>query len=420
MTPEKNVATPRLGSAFAPWTIAVVATLGTTVSHIDRQTLSAIAPSVTKALAIDNTRYGWLLSAFAMAYLVGAPFAGVVLDRFGARRGFALAVLIWSFIAGAHALAFSFLSLFLLRIALGLAEAPSFPAAAQAVRHALPGARRPLAFGMLFTGSTLGAVVAVKLSLALEAVYGYRGAFLGTALIGTLWIPIWLLATRKLGDVPRPETAPATTRATWIAMAKSPPVIRTFVVVVGSAPALMFALQWASKYLADVWHIAKVDAGSYLIAMPILFDLGAVGFGAIASQREKKLEGPPRTHKDLLLASTVLVTLLAFAPLTHSPIAAISLMALSACGGGGIYALATSDMFARVPVQLTSSAGGIAAAGQSLAHIVTGPLIGWSIDRTHGYHAAFVALGLVVVPTSLAFVLWPGMDRPGSAPPSCE
>ena len=145
-------------SAARAWSLAVVATLGMSVSYVDRQTLAAIAPSVSKALDIDNQQFGWLLSAFSFAYLVGAPIAGVVVDRLGSRRGFALAVLVWSVVAALHGLATSFGILFLLRVLLGAAESPSFPSAAQAIRRALPGARRPLAFGILFTGSSIGAI----------------------------------------------------------------------------------------------------------------------------------------------------------------------------------------------------------------------------------------------------------------------
>ena len=69
------------------------------VSYIDRQTLAAIAPAVKADLGIDHTRYGWLVSAFSMAYLVGAPTAGALVDRVGARRGFALALAAWSLVA---------------------------------------------------------------------------------------------------------------------------------------------------------------------------------------------------------------------------------------------------------------------------------------------------------------------------------
>src|SRR6188768_1056594 len=110
MPPEGEVETPGRTDPDAPtsekaaWAVAACATLGMSVSYIDRQTLAAIAPSVTKALAIDNTQYGWLLSAFSMAYLAFAPIAGVVVDRLGARRAFAAAVVVWSVVAAAHGL----------------------------------------------------------------------------------------------------------------------------------------------------------------------------------------------------------------------------------------------------------------------------------------------------------------------------
>lgn len=397
----------------ATWVVAVTATLGMSVSYVDRQTLSAIAPSVTKTLHIDNTQYGWLLSAFSMAYLVGAPLAGIVVDRLGARRGFAVAVLVWSFVAGAHALAASFAMLFVLRALLGAAEAPSFPAAAQAIRRALPGARRPLAFGLLFTGSSLGAIVAAKLAVRLESTYGFRGAFAGTALIGMLWIPIWLRVTRGFG-LDRPANASLEKRVkaapgeSWLTVMTSPPVLRAIVAIVGSAPALMFVLNWTSKYLVESWRIPKENVGNFLIAAPLLFDVGALGFGFLASARSEKAirEATPR---GLLLLSMLLASSLAFAPFVSSPEAAIALCATSACGGGGIYALVTADMLARVPVNRTSSAGGMTAAAQSLAHVIASPLVGWTIDRTHGYASALVALGLIVVPTTIAFIAWPGM-----------
>ena len=162
------------------------------VSYIDRQTLAAIAPAVRAALTIDHTQFGWLLSAFSMAYLVGAPTAGVVVDRLGARRGFAIAVVVWSVVAGAHALVTSFAMLFALRVLLGAAEAPSFPAAAQAIRRSLPPSRRSAAYGLLFTGSSLGAMIAAPLALSIEDAYGFRQPSSGPRSSGSRRIPLWL------------------------------------------------------------------------------------------------------------------------------------------------------------------------------------------------------------------------------------
>lgn len=400
------------GEATA-WTVAIAATLGMSVSYIDRQTLAAIAPAVRSALAIDHRQYGWLVSAFSMAYLAFAPLAGVVVDRLGARRGFAAAVVVWSVIAGAHALAISFATLFALRILLGTAEAPSFPAAAQSIRRALPDKRRPAAYGLLFTGSSIGAMVAAPLALYLEAKHGFRFAFLGTAVIGTVWIPFWLLVTRGTSVDARPAASVPTDGAdtSWLAVVTSPPVLRAIVCVFGSAPGIMFVLNFASQYLVEVWKLPRTEIGGHLMVGPLLFDVGAVGFGYIASRRTNVAH---RTHKDLLLLSMVLSSLLALAAFAPSPAVAIGLFGLSVCGGGGIYVLVTNDMLSRVPVHRTSAAGGMTAAAQSLSHVIAAPLVGWLIDRTHdgkSYGAALVGLGVIVIPTTLAFVLWPGLKE---------
>lgn len=416
----KGAAGERGGVGYA---VAIAATLGMSVSYIDRQTLAAIAPGVRGALGIDHAQYGWLLSAFSMAYLVGAPLAGVMVDRLGARRGFAAAVVVWSVVAGAHAFAASFAALFALRVLLGAAEAPSFPAAAQAIRRALPRARRPAAYGLLFTGSSLGAMVAAPLALRLEASFGFRAAFVGTALVGAAWIPFWLVATRadrippeEAEEIVTPEGASTIYRGAegrdppsdrWLDVVTSAPVLRAVVAVVGSAPLLMFVLNFGSQYLVEAWRLPRTEIGGYLVVPPLFFDVGAVGFGWLASRRSGR---GLRTHVDLHLVAMTLAALLALAPLAPSPAIAIAIFGAASCGGGGVYVLVTADMLARVPLGRTSAVAGMTAAAQSVSHIVAGPLVGMAIDRTHdgqSYGAALVALGVAVVPTSLAFVLWP-------------
>jgi predicted MFS family arabinose efflux permease len=280
-------------------------------------------------------------------------------------------------------------------------------------------------------------MIAAPLALGLESRYGFRYAFVGTAVTGALWIPLWLAMTR--GDrvpaevsgtteaagggastprgrapEPPPREAPAPLpRDGWLGVVSSPPVLRAVVAIFGSAPALMFVLSWSSQYLVEEWHLARTDIGGYLVLPPLLFDVGAVGFGLLASARKsaRAADDAPSTPRALLVAATALTSLLALAPLAPSPGAAMALFAAAACGGGGVYVLVTADTLARVPLDRTSSAGGMTAAAQSLAHIIAGPLVGGAVDRTHSYASALVVLGLAAVPTSLAFVLWPSMRK---------
>ena len=94
-------------------------------------------------------------------------------------------------------------------------------------------------------------------------------------------------------------------------------------------------------------------------------------------------------------------------------------MARCLAGGGGIFALLTADMLARVHPTQVSAAGGLTAAAQSLAYIVASPLVGRAVDHTHSYAVVLVVLVAIVPPAMLAWTLWPlGGSRFSGAPVS--
>ncbi len=394
---------PRLSRAAA-WALALTATLTMAVSYIDRQTLSAIAPSVQRDLGFEhNELYSSLLgSAFAVAYLVGAPLAGRIVDVVGARRGLLGAVLVWSAVAALHAIAPTFGVLLAMRIFLGLAEAPSFPAAAQTVQRALPPADRARGFGVLFTGSSIGAAIAPPLATWLAASrFGWRAAFLGTAAAGLLWIPLWLslaFTPHARAALDRKHVAPP------VRHMAHPAVLRSMVAVLASAPLLTLIYQWGTKYLVHDHHLTQLETGRLLIFPPLLFDLGAVAFGHLTSRaRARGAEGVPRP---LLAAAATLMLAGAAIPFAPTPELAVAAMCVTMIGGGGMYALPMADMAVRVPPGLVSAAGGMCAAAQSVAQIVTNFAIGFAVMKTGSYLIILVVLALWVVPGSVIWLAW--------------
>lgn len=211
------------------WQVTFVAMMTMTVSYIDRQTLAVLAPSVTKALEISDTEYGFLTSAFSLVYLVATPLAGWWLDRTGARRGLFASVLVWSAIAAMQAVVPSFAVLLVVRLALGLAEGPSFPGAAQTMMRVLPERDRSRGFGLLFMGSSIGSMVTPPLVSLLYRAAGWRVAFLGTAAIGLLWVPLWLAMTSRPDVAERLDAAevaePGVARPSFFALVRHPLMI---------------------------------------------------------------------------------------------------------------------------------------------------------------------------------------------------
>jgi ACS family hexuronate transporter-like MFS transporter len=394
-----------LGSRQA-WTVAITATLVMAVSYVDRQTLAAISPTVCQALAINDTDYGWLTSAFSIAYLAFAPISGGIIDRVGCRIGLVVAVLAWSTVSALHAVAPSFAVLFLLRILLGMTEAPSFPGGAQAVRRALPVAQRSAGFGFLFTGSSIGGMIAAPLAVALLNHASWRFAFLGTALVGLVWVPVWLLVSgnpeARAALDRRDRSEPSTGDR---ALLFDPAVLRAIVLVIASAPTVGFVLNWLPKYLVAERHLVQAELGRYIWLPPLFFDLGAVGFGTLASRRERRFGHA--SHNDLMAGAALLALAVSAIPFAPGAWSAVAGACLALVGGGWLFALITGDMLSRVLPSRVSTAGGMTAAAQSLSFVVANPLMGSVIQRTHSYTAVLITLGAIIVPGTVAWIVWP-------------
>jgi MFS family permease len=399
-------------SRSTAWSVAIVAMLTMTVSYIDRSTLAVLAPTVTKALDINETQYGWLQSAFSIAYLVATPLSGWWIDRIGARRGLVASILMWTAVSALQAIAPGFGALFVLRIALGLAEGPSFPGAAQTNQRILPAAERSRGFGVLFTGSSIGGMIAPPLaSYLFRVTHSWRIAFAGSALVGLVWVPLWIAVTwrshvRQQLDVPPPPRGNSNDlgqriRHGWLSyleLLKHPNMIRALIAILGAAPVIGFILLWGAKYLARAWHVEQADIGHYLWLPPLIFDVATVAFGDLASRQKR----PPGTPPRLLFAIGIaLAATLALLPFADTRWHAVIQFGVAMAGGGIIYTLVTSDLLSRVPSDRVALAGGTVASGQSLALIVVSPLIGMSVDHFHSFNVAVVVLGLWMIPCGL-------------------
>jgi ACS family hexuronate transporter-like MFS transporter len=208
------VSTPPLRPANRPaawkWLVCGMLLLATTVNYMDRQTLAQLAPRVMGDLDFDEEGYGYIESAFAVAFAFGSLVMGWLADRGSVRRLYATAVLVWSgagFLAG---FAQGFLGLLLCRFLLGLAESANWPCALKTTQRILPPAERAMGNGMLQSGASLGAVLTPLVVVALLWATGsWRLPFLVVGGVGVLWVVGWLLFVRPNDLAPLPPSAEA-------------------------------------------------------------------------------------------------------------------------------------------------------------------------------------------------------------------
>jgi MFS transporter, ACS family, hexuronate transporter len=389
------------------WAVTLAATLTMAVSYLDRQTLANLAPSVKTDLEISEFAYGWLASAFSFAYLFATPLAGWWIDRIGARRGLVISVLAWSTVAALHAVIPSFAFLFTLRIALGLTEGPSFPGSAQTVQRVLSPEEQSRGFGVLFTGSSIGAMLAPLLSSRLYDLAGWRMAFLGTAAIGLLWVPLWMHLTSR-PDV-RVQLDADTTRADraartpWPSVMTDPVMLRALLGIAAAAPVFGYIQHWGALYLVHNFGVLQEHTGNFLWLPPLMFDAGAIVFGDLAARRRRISDARPLV---LFAVAMALAAGLCALPHAATPWQTMAIAGVALAGAGGLYTLITANLLANVARDRVSFAGGVMAGAQSLMLIILHPLIGWWVNTHHDYTMVSISVGLWVLPGSLAWMLW--------------
>ena len=87
------------------WTICALLFFATTINYMDRQVLGILAPTLQREIGWNEIDYGNIVVAFQLAYAFGLLIAGHLMDRFGTRLGYAVAITVWSVAAMGHALA---------------------------------------------------------------------------------------------------------------------------------------------------------------------------------------------------------------------------------------------------------------------------------------------------------------------------
>src|ERR1035437_2196135 len=180
------------------WTVCGLLFFATTISYVDRQVLSMLAKTLETHIGWTADQYGSITSAFAVAYAIGLLGTGRLLDKFGTRVAFAIAVGVWSAAAMMHSAATTALSFGIARVFLGFGEAANFPACIKTVAEWVPKRQRAAATGVFNSGGNIGAVATILLVPWMAEKWGWQSTFLGTGAIGFIWVGLWLGSAPRL------------------------------------------------------------------------------------------------------------------------------------------------------------------------------------------------------------------------------
>ncbi|MFK4701173.1 MFS family permease [Bradyrhizobium diazoefficiens] len=172
--------------------------LVTTVNYADRATLSIAGPALSKELHLDPVAMGWIFSAFGWSYVIAQVPGGWLLDRYGSRLVYAFSIIVWSLFTlmqgwvGFLSAGAAIVVLFALRLLVGVAEAPSFPANARIVAAWFPGNERGTASAFFNSGQYFATVIFAPLMGWIAHDYGWRYVFFVMGALGVIMGLVWI------------------------------------------------------------------------------------------------------------------------------------------------------------------------------------------------------------------------------------
>ena len=201
------------------WWLCSLLFVATTVNYLDRQVLSLTYENFIKPeFGWTDANYGTITSFFSIFYAICCLFAGKFVDWMGTKKGYLIAIGVWSvgaclhaacgwgteLITGANlkalevgsnaalAVATTSVYLFLLcRGVLALGEAGNFPAAIKVTAEYFPKKDRAFATSIFNAGASVGALAAPLCIPALANKWGWEMAFIIIGALGFVWMFFW-------------------------------------------------------------------------------------------------------------------------------------------------------------------------------------------------------------------------------------
>ncbi|MEP6944281.1 MAG: MFS transporter [Acidobacteriota bacterium] len=428
--------TPAVGNFR--WVICSLLFFAATVNYVDRQVIGILKPTLAGDFGWTELDYSWIVFSFQTAYAIGLLLAGKLMDKIGTKKGFALAIVIWSFAAIAHAwaigigtfsspvvapivaaivsgfnaissifgaapwtftLSVSVVGFMVARFALGLGESGNFPASIKTVAEWFPKKERALATGIFNAGTNIGALATPLLVPMIVLAWGWYEAFIFTGVLGFIWLAFWLLIYKRPEDhksLSKAELAyiqsdppEPTARVSWRRLF---PHRQTWAFGIGkflTDPIWWVYLFWLPDFLHKKYQLDLTNFGIPLAVIYVIADLGSVGGGYMSSKMIKRGWSINRSRKTAMLICALAVIPIVFASITSHLWVAVILIGIAAAAHQGwsanIFTLA-SDMF---PKQAVGSVVGIGGMMGAVGGMVISPLVGWILDKTGSYLPIF-------------------------------
>ncbi len=390
------------------------------ITYVDRVNVATAAGAIQRELGLSNTRLGLVLSAFGYPYLLFQIFGGWIGDRFGPRRTLFACGVVWAAATILTGLAGSLLTLFMVRVLVGVGEGATFPVATRAMQTWTPVGRRGFAQGITHAFARLGNAITPPIVAWLIVLVTWRGSFVTLGCVSLAWVVTWAIYYRDnpadhRGITPAelarltPVTRRARPQVPWRPLLKRMAPVTVVYFCYGWT--LWLYLNWLPSFFL---HEYKLDIAHSALFASAVFFAGVAGdlLGGTFSDAILERTGNVRRARLTVVVLGFVCSGLSLLPIftTHD------LTRIVLCLGAAFFfaELVIGPMWA-VPMDIapkySGTASGIMNSGSALAAILSPLAFGFVADLTGDWHLPFIgSLALLFLGAALAFTMHP--ERP--------
>ena len=373
-------------------------------NYADRQAIFSVFPLLEREMHLTPVQLGLLGSGFAWVYGLGAPFAGLVVDRIRRKTAILGGLHAWSLICLATVVSHSFRPLFLFRAAEGLGETFYFPASTSLISDYHDRFTRSSALGLHQTAVYAGTIGGGFFAGLIAESYGWRWSFI---VFGGLGVLLGLVLTRFLIEPKRGATEPESKQPTstdralgLIAFVRLAARTPTLLCLLGAFMCANFVavvlLSWMPKFLYDRFHMGLAMAGlTATLFVQVASMVGAPAGGWLADWwRRRSVRGRMAVQAIGVLGGAPFVIVCGLTSSVAALIIALTLW-------GFFKGLYDANIFASVFDVVPPDARGRAAGFMNMIGWLAG---GGSAPLVIGLIAERSSLGLAMALTSLVYV----------------
>lgn len=350
------------------------------INYIDRTNISIAAPGIIEEFNLSNSTMGWLFSAWGWMYALFQIPGGWLADIFKPRKLMAFLLLTWSLATVSIAFATTFAALLVLRVLVGLLEAPSYSINNRIVTSWFPESERASAIGIYTSAQFVGLSFLTPVLAWIFSTYGWQHVFLVTGGVGILWAVIWYFFYRDPMDhkgvspseIALIETGGGLPRSTeTIGKKKKSFSYKDLLTVLtkkklwgiyigqfGVGTTTIFFLTWFPTYLVEHRNMDFIEAG-FAASVPYTFGFAGVLFsGFLSDYLVRRGFSLGLARKLPIITGMLLSTSIMLANYVDSSAAVIAIMAL-AFFATGLSSISWSIVSSVAPERLIGMTGGV-------------------------------------------------------------